>query len=278
MSARLVHPYLDVDVPFGMAHRGFSLDGLENTMPAFAAAVSLGVSHVETDVHATKDGVLVTFHDDRLDRLTDGHGPIADHTWDQLRRHVRVRGVEPIPRLDELLDTWPDLRVNIDVKAWSAVPALAQVLTRTRALDRVCIASFDDRRIAAVRAGVGSGSRLAISSGRLGITRWRLLSMLPGRIGARYALPADPWAVVIQAPRTLGPLPVVTRRSVRVAHDHGLQVHVWTVNDPSGMRQLLDLGVDSIITDRPDLFLQVRAEREPRRADPDPADPRRDQL
>jgi glycerophosphoryl diester phosphodiesterase len=114
------HPYLDVPRPIGMAHRGFSTEGLENTMVAFEAAVALGMTHVETDVHATRDGVLVAFHDLDLDRVTDGSGGIAEACWADLRT-VRVGGREPIPLLEDVLGTWPHLRVNIDVKDWPAV-------------------------------------------------------------------------------------------------------------------------------------------------------------
>src|SRR5664279_6273838 len=79
-----VLPYLEVPLPFVMAHRGFDLSGLENSMPAFAAAVDLGVTHLETDVHATSDGVLVAFHDARLDRTTDGEGVVAELPWSRV--------------------------------------------------------------------------------------------------------------------------------------------------------------------------------------------------
>ena len=98
-----------------MAHRGGLDTGTENTMTAFEHAVGLGYRYVETDVHLTADGVLVAFHDDRLDRVTDATGAIADLTWDRVRR-ARVAGVDPIPRFEELLAAWPDLRINIDPK------------------------------------------------------------------------------------------------------------------------------------------------------------------
>jgi glycerophosphoryl diester phosphodiesterase len=245
-----------------MAHRGFSLDGLENTMTAFGAAVDLGMTHVETDVHATSDGVLVAFHDTHLDRVTDATGRITGLTWQRLRS-VRVGGVEHVPRLDEVLGTWPGLRVNIDVKDWTAVAPLAEVIARTGAVDRVCVSSFDDRRSAAVRGLLGStlAARLATSPGQWGVARWRLASLLPGGLGARRAVRDGSPAVAVQVPAGAGPLRVVTQRSVRVAHANGLQVHVWTVNEAAQMHQLLDLGVDGLITDRSDTLLDVLRER-----------------
>ncbi|WP_426567135.1 glycerophosphodiester phosphodiesterase [Angustibacter sp. McL0619] len=246
-----------------MAHRGFSLDGLENTMTAFAAAVSLGMTHVETDVHATRDGVVVAFHDAVLDRVSDGHGAIAELTWDELRS-VRVGGSEVVPRLEELLDSWPDLRVNVDVKDWAAIAGLVDVVQRTAAQHRVCVTSFDDRRTAAVRRLLGP--QVATSPGRRGVARWRFASWLPGPGAVRLSRVRDRSAVAFQVPATAGPLRVVTRRSLDVAHQLGLQVHVWTVNDASRMHELLDLGVDGLITDRSDTLREVLRERAAGRA------------
>ena len=257
-----MHPYLDVEGPLGMAHRGFSLDGLENTMAAFAAAVALGSTHVETDVHATRDGRLVAFHDPLLDRVTEGRGAISSLSWAEVRQ-LRVRGREPVPLLEDLLEAWPRLRVNIDVKDWPAVGPLADVLRRTRALDRVCVASFDDRRTAAVRRLLGAdlGSRLATAPGRRGVACWRLGSAVPGPAGVRASRRGAAGHIAVQVPIGLGPLRVVTRRSIGVAHRLGLQVHVWTVDDADRMHRLLDLGVDGLISDRADVLQRVLRER-----------------
>lgn len=257
LTGQAAHPYLDVPYPLGMAHRGFSTDGLENTMVAFEAAVALGMTHVETDVHATRDGVLVAFHDLELDRVTDGHGGIADATWEEVRR-VRVGGREPVPLLEDLLGAWPHLRVNIDVKDWPAVTPLVDVLRRTSSVDRVCVASFDDRRSAAVRRLIGPG--LATSPGRRGVARWRAASLAPPPL-ARGRLRWPQGTVALQVPAAAGPLPVVTAGSVRAAHRRGLQVHVWTVNDEHEMDRLLDLGVDGLISDRADTLARVLSRR-----------------
>lgn len=257
-----MHPFLDVDGPLGMAHRGFSRDGLENTMAAFAAAVELGSTHVETDVHATRDGRLVAFHDALLDRVSDGRGAISSLTWAEVRR-VRVGGSERVPLLEDVLGTWPGLRVNVDVKDWPAVRPVADVVRRLDALDRVCVTSFDDRRTAAVRRLLGPdlGRRLATSPGRRGVTRWRLGSAVPGPAGLRSARAGTAGHVAVQVPRGAGPLRVVTRRSVDVAHRLGVQVHVWTVDDPDTMHRLLDLGADGLISDRADVLQRVLRER-----------------
>src|SRR5215210_6793017 len=137
-----------------MAHRGGAGDFPENTLPAFAAAVALGYRYVETDVHATRDGVLLAFHDDVLDRVTDRTGRIADLLYEEVRT-AKVAGREPIPTLEELLATWPDLRVNIDPKSDGAVEPLAALLQRTGAVSRVCIGSFSGKRLTRLRHLVG---------------------------------------------------------------------------------------------------------------------------
>lgn len=255
-----LHPFLDVDGPVAMAHRGFSLDGLENTMTAFAAAVGLGLPYVETDVHATRDGVVVAFHDCVLDRVSDGRGAIADLTWADLRT-VRVGGAEVVPRLDDLLGTWPGLRVNIDVKDWPAVTPLADVLRAGDAVRRVCVASFDDRRSAAVARLLGP--ELATSAGRRTVLRWWLAAVSRAPHGV---VTFPPTTIALQVPASAGRLPVVTRRAVRLAHRLGLQVHVWTVNDAAEMHRLLDLGVDGLISDRADTLSQVLTSRATRTA------------
>src|SRR6476659_1847681 len=116
-------------------------------MPAFEGAVALGYRYVETDVHVTSDGVLVAFHDDRLDRVTDRTGLIEELNWSEVSR-ARVDGIEPIPRFEDLLGAFPDLRINIEPKSDRAVDVLAETILRGDALDRVLIGSFVDRRVA----------------------------------------------------------------------------------------------------------------------------------
>ena len=151
--------FLDHPGPIPFAHRGGAGDWPENTMPAFAGAVALGYRYVETDVHVTADGVVLAFHDDHLDRVTDRTGEIAALPWSEVSQ-ARVDGLEPIPLLEDLLGTWPELRINIDPKHDAVVEPLATVLTRTKAIDRVCIGAFSDRRLARLRARC-SGPRCA---------------------------------------------------------------------------------------------------------------------
>lgn len=248
-----VHPYLSQGFT-ALAHRGFSLDGLENSMQAFQNAVDLGFRYVETDAHGTRDGVAVALHDASLDRTTDARGDVADLPWSAVRT-ARIGGIEPVPLLEDLLGTWPDLRVNIDVKAVSGIVPIADAIERTAAHDRVCVASFSaGRREATVRrlsrpvaTSAGTSEALAyFSQGAVGLPVRRALR----RVDA------------LQIPRRAGRTTVLTARHVRAAHAASTQVHVWTINDPAEMAELIDLGVDGIVSDRADLLKELLVSRD----------------
>jgi glycerophosphoryl diester phosphodiesterase len=242
-------PFL-ADPPLAFAHRGGAGDSPENTMPAFEAAVALGYRHLETDVHLTADGVLLAFHDESLDRVTDRTGVIAELPWSEVRR-ARVDGREPIPRLDDLLGAWPDVFVNIDPKHDRTVEPLADAIERAGAIERVGIGSFSDRRIARLRARLGG--RLCTSLGPAGVARLR---------AASFGVPAGRFpSQCVQVPPTTRGLALVDRRFIRTAHHHGMQVHVWTIDDPDEMHRLFELGVDGIMTDRPRVLRDVLTAR-----------------
>ncbi|MET9846214.1 glycerophosphodiester phosphodiesterase [Streptomyces ossamyceticus] len=251
MTALIHHPYLDHPGPIAFAHRGGAADGLENTTAQFRRAVESGYRYIETDVHATLDGKLVAFHDATLDRVTDGSGRIADLPWKEVG-HARVAGVEPVPLFEELLETFPDVRWNVDVKAESALHPLLNLIARTDTWDRVCVGSFSEPRVA--RAQRLAGPRLATSYGTGGVLGLRLRS---------WGIPAPlrRSAIAAQVPESQSGVPVVDHRFVRAAHARGLQVHVWTVNEPQRMHRLLDLGVDGIMTDHIDTLRKVLEDR-----------------
>jgi glycerophosphoryl diester phosphodiesterase len=242
--------YLDWPGPIPFAHRGGASEVPENTMPAFAHAVGLGYRYVETDVHVTADGVLLAFHDDVLDRVTDRTGVVADLPWSEVR-DARVDGIEPIPLLEDLLGTWPDLRVNIDPKHDAAVDPLVEVLRRAGALDRVCVGSFSDERIHRVQEALPG---ICTSLGPVGSLQLGLAAAGDTTVGPLLS----PCA---QLPPSYGDTEVVTPELVAEAHRRSMQVHVWTIDDPGEMASLLDLGVDGIMTDRPAVLKEVLSAR-----------------
>jgi glycerophosphoryl diester phosphodiesterase len=266
-APRPPHPYFDAPRPEGaargvvaLAHRGFARpggvdNGLENSMVAFAAAVDLGFRYLETDAHGTSDGVAVALHDASLDRTTDARGNVAELPWDVVRR-ARIGGTEPVPRLDDLLATWPNVRFNIDIKASSGIAPVADAIERTRSHDRVCVTSFSTARRRATLARLSHP--VATSAGTPEVVGFLLGARLGLAPVARAAL-RDVHA--LQVPVSRGPLTVVDARTVAAAHRAGRYVHVWTVNDADEMHRLIDLGVDGIVTDRADLLRGVLESR-----------------
>jgi glycerophosphoryl diester phosphodiesterase len=247
------YAYLDAPPPIAFAHRGGAADGDENTVAAFGRAVELGYRYVETDTHATADGVAVVFHDHTLHRILGRPERVRQLRWADLHS-IRIGGEPVIPRLDDVLTAWPGVRFNIDVKDDSGVDPTVEVVRRTAALDRVLLASFSDARTARMRAVLGPD--LATSLGSRGVARLWAASRTgygAGRMAARVA--------AAQVPPRQGPVRVVDERFVRYAHRLGLQVHVWTIDVPAQMHELLDLGVDGIMTDRLDVLRDVYTQR-----------------
>lgn len=250
------YPYFDE--PFAaMAHRGGYVSqqdaARENTLYAFAQAVELGYRYLETDVHATADGYLLAFHDDVLDRVTDATGVVAQMRFAQVRQAL-IAGIDQIPTLDEVLESFPDTCINIDIKAAGAIDPLVATIAAHRAQHRVCVSSFSAARLHRFRRLMGR------------------------QVATGHASPAVAWAALVPALPRVVPLPgqvfqipVTTQlagRTVRVltpgliaaARAQDVRVHVWTINDAAEMAELIALGVDGLITDRIDLLRQVATE------------------
>lgn len=248
------HPYFDHAGPIPLAHRGGELPGRENTLAAFQDAVDLGYRYLETDLHATADGVLVAFHDTTLDRVTDRTGAIARLPYEEVAR-ARVGGREPIPRFEELLASFPEARWNLDVKADTALlPLLRRLDGDADLLARTCVGSFSDARVAAVRAALGERVCTAASPSEV---RWLRATSALGPLARRWPVAAD----CLQVPVWHGRIPLVDRVLLAAAHAQGVEVHVWTVNEEAEMRRLLDLGVDGIVTDATRTLRAVLEER-----------------
>ncbi len=237
--------------PFlAFAHRGGDEIWPENTMAAFQDAVDLGYRYLEIDVRATRDGVLLGFHDDNFHRMAGRPGQVEAIDYRDIHT-VKVSGTEPLPLLEDILGAWPDICVNIEPKHDSAVDPLIAVIKKTGALDRVCIGSFTDRRLTRLRTLMGP--KLCTSMGPREVVRLRLAS---------FGLPVGRFeAACVQVPVTHKGVTIVDRRFIAAASARNLPVHVWTVNQALAMKKLIDLGVYGIMTDRLRVLKQVLISR-----------------
>jgi glycerophosphoryl diester phosphodiesterase len=258
------HPFLAGDKPLVMAHRGGEGLWPPNTLYAFQKAVEMGVDILELDIHTSADGALVVRHDDTVDRTTNGSGAIRDLTLAQIKAldagypwsadggqtyPYRGQGIT-IPTLEELLEAFPGVRLNIDIKpqAPEVVPLFAQTLERYRRVDDVLVGSFHDDQLYRFRRLC---PRIATAAGVRETVLLFGLSWL--RLGAVY----QPRANAFQVPEYNGRLHVVTPGFVRAAHAHNMEVHVWTVNERADMKRLLDWGVDGLFSDYPDQMMDL---------------------
>jgi glycerophosphoryl diester phosphodiesterase len=254
------HPFFELATPIAIGHRGSSGEAPENTLPAFARALEQGAEILETDVHATADGRVVIYHDERVDRTTDGAGAIAELTFDALRRldagydfttdggrtfPFRGAGIR-IATLAEAFEAYPEARFNIEIKRDDAalVDGVLRAIADAGREKRTLVTAGEDRAMARLRrrlAETGLAPAVGASAGDvLGFVRAALAGTAP---------PREPMA--LQIPEGFGGRPLVTRELVDFAHAHDVQVHVWTINDPDEMARLLALGVDGIVSDYP---------------------------
>jgi glycerophosphoryl diester phosphodiesterase len=254
----VTHPWFaGVATPRVLAHRGLVTPDaahsgvVENSFAAVAAAHSAGALYVESDCHLTADGTVVLFHDDDLSRVTGDPRKVAAVSVRELERLMTRRG--GLITLAQALDAFPTLRFNLDVKATDAASAVGTTVAPFG--DRVLVTSFsDERRRAALlaAAAAGGGVRPATSGGRGTIARvLAAVAARSDRLVARALGGID----ALQVPERQGRVRIVTSRLVAAAHRHGVEVHVWTVNEPDDMRRLVAMGVDGIVTDRADVAL-----------------------
>lgn len=240
-----------------VAHRGGAGLAPENTLAAFEMSHALGLRLLETDVQVTKDGVALAFHDATLARTAGVDARVRDLTWEELRA-VRVGG-EPILRLDTLLDAFPDASFLIDLKTVRAAAPLVDAVRRTRSAERVCVADGRDTWLRDVAETTGCARSLG----------WRGLLTLMGaaKTGTRAPRRVLHGAFAAHIATRLGGIPWMAdaraaARLVDMTHDAGLRLVTWTVNDSAQMTRYLDAGVDSVITDRPDLLREVLVARD----------------
>lgn len=252
------HPWFaGQERPRILAHRGFvpaDAEGVaENSVAALAAARGTGTVYLESDCHLTSDGVVVLFHDDDLRRVAGDPRPVADVTARELSTVMSTRGGLAV--LSEVLSAFPDARFNLDVKAAGAAEQVGRIVAKHA--DRVLLTSFsDDRRRAALEAARTRGGEPATSAGTGTMTR----IVAAARVGVpRFASTALSCVDALQVPERHRGIRIVTPRLLSAAHDAGVEVHVWTINDPARMRYLLDMGVDGIVTDDAHTGMRVAA-------------------
>lgn len=250
----MTHPYLAGPTPLAMAHRGGAREAPENSLRAFRNAVRLGYTHIETDIRATADGVPVVFHDESLQRVTDRVGRIRDLPFAEVRK-AHIGNAERVHSLQEVLEHFPGVRFNIDIKEDNAVGPVIDLLGRADHLDRICVASFSRSRLLAVRTAFGEAVCTSLAppeiAALLGHSRLGRVSAM----ASRWLLPRGP--LCVQVPPRSSRFWIVTSSFVTECHRRGWPVHVWTVDDPQSMHDLLDLGVDGIMTDRPSVLRAV---------------------
>jgi len=253
-----VHPYFDIPRPHLFGHRGASGEAPENTLVSFERALAQGVRYLEMDCHATSDGEIVIHHDDTLERMTDAEGLVRERTFAELQRidagfrftpdggrtfPFRGAGVR-VPRLHEVLAAFPHARVNLEVK--QADPPIGEevlrIIRRASAESRVLLAAENESVLAKLRA-LDAGTALGSSTDDV------VQFVLAGAEGRLASF--TPRGHALQVPTHALGRPLVTREFVEMAHDRGLVVHVWTINEPAEMRRLLALGVDGVMSDFP---------------------------
>lgn len=247
-----------IGAPIVVAHRGGAGECPENTAEAFLTMGERGFRYLETDARATLDGVAVLSHDATLDRTVGAGGKVGGYTWRELARVRGADGGPAVMRVDEAFEKYPDAVFNIDAKSDGVAAPLVRAIREAGAQGRVCVASFSERRLRRMRdelpgtassLGIGAVARIvAASRVRKGAARLRLLKGLPK-------------AQVVQVPLSFRGVPVLTEGFVASAHEAGIAVHAWTIDDVDVAARLLDMGVDGIITDVPTAMYEGLRER-----------------
>jgi len=264
------HPFFDLPTPIVMGHRGASGELPENTLPAFERAIAEGAAILESDAHLTRDGEVVLCHDPVVDRTTDGSGVIGEQDLAELQRldaghhftpdggasfPYRGQGIR-IPTLREVFEEFPGIRFNIELKRNSAVliDAALRIVAEKRREEITLLAGESDETMSALRQRLTeSGLRPAVGAAVGDVVRFV-------QAAAEGAAP-PPESMALQIPPSFAGNPLVTEELVRFADRHGVQIHVWTINETAEMHRLLDLGVHGLISDFPGLLRKVVDER-----------------
>jgi glycerophosphoryl diester phosphodiesterase len=261
--------FFDAERPRLFGHRGAAGVAPENTLASFARGIEDGACYFEFDVRGTADGHVVVLHDETVDRTTDGIGAVRDMTLEALQGldagyrfsaaggefSFRGRGVY-VPTLDEVLTQFPSIPVIIEIKQeWpSIVGQVIDVVLAHDAAGRVVVATGEDAIMPSLRSACASRG-LPTNFSPIEVAAFI------GWVGEGAPPGYRPPGAALQIPPEWQEIPLITRETVAAAHAVGVEIHAWTINDPSEMEHLLDLGVDGIITDLPAVGRRVMAQR-----------------
>ena len=238
-----MHPFFSSSFqPF--VHRGNSVNFTENTLEAFQAAVNLGYKYIETDLRMTKDGEVVTFHDESIYRVTGENKNICDLTYAELKNIPLIRGGH-IPKLTEVMEQFPDTNFNVDLKINGLVNNVAKIIDSHNAYKRICIASFDTKRL---RSFKKIRNQACISMGILDVVFLKLFKILISSVDC------------VQIPLNWKGIKVLDNNLIKTAQSKDLKVHVWTINSQETMQSLIDMKVDGIMSDDAVLLKNVCSE------------------
>jgi len=249
------------------AHRGASKEFPENTFPSFRKAVELGADYIETDIHFTRDNNFAVIHDDSIDRMTEGSGLVSSYTMDELKEFdagyfftsdggetypFRDKGIR-IMSIGEMLEAFPDQKFNIDLKEKTPlqVKYFIDIIKRYNAEDRIIAASEHFGNLRALR----KISSIATSFSTIEASFFLFLYKC-GLLFLNFSFKG----IALQIPENLGQFKIVTGAFVKEAHAAGLDIHVWTINHEQDMRRLIEIGVDGIMSDDPELLIKVLGE------------------
>jgi glycerophosphoryl diester phosphodiesterase len=266
----VVHPYLALELPLVIGHQGAAAHRPENTLESFRHALACGAQILESDVHATRDAQVVMCHDASVDRTTPGSGAIGQLSCDELQaldagyhfspdgggtHPFRGQGIS-IPTLREAFESLPEARFNLELKQNQPelVEGTLALIEEFGRADRTLVTAADDRVMARIREQVRD-RRLPVA---LGASTGDVVAFVRAAISGG---PPPEGCMALQIPVAFGGNPLVTPELLKAAHEHGVHVHVWTINDPDEMTRLLDLGVDGIVTDDPGRMVELVARR-----------------
>tara|TARA_B100001123_G_C15316068_1_gene1026151 strand:- start:368 stop:1129 length:762 start_codon:yes stop_codon:yes gene_type:complete len=250
MHSEQTHPFFQDFNFIGFVHRGGAEEATENTLEAFQHSSDMGFTFMETDIQGTKDNEIVVFHDHDLNRMAGVNKKIEELNFSEIKQ-IDLKGGGKIPLLEDLLISFPELRFNIDFKTDNSVEKGIEIIKKTKATERVCLASFSSSRLKRLRSL--AGPKACSSMGQMEIFLQVLDSInfpAPLNEGHCAQVPTSQWGV-----------PIVTKRFLDSIHRDNKLVHVWTIDEEPEMERLISLGVDGLMTDKPTILLKVLTEK-----------------